>query len=281
LVNHGSSIEVFKINSVSSALYIDAEKLRMLANHTCMPRLKELSITRHFNNTQNHLFTIHPEEDAFIAVLATHKSTLELVKIKDPDENLLGTAFAQACLRLPKLRSIDVVFSPETNLSVLESLYDKHPQIGLNMLQVALDRLCMPGVCVVCLAVNDDLDPFNMHSFEECPDALSVSLKLEERLQWPEAERHGFCPDCFLPRPSCQRFAQRHGPEAIRPPEQVIEPLLRLNAAMQNPEWDAINAAGEPAYWRPLIRFLCRLTMNYKSRWPSLMEAALRRDRQA
>jgi hypothetical protein len=252
LVRFAKGLEVFRFVTEGTA-ELRKDDLQVLASPGCLPHLRELELGS-FEAEEKKADQAHPCEKAAVAVLKSHQSTLEHISIHGRDL-LLGNPFVQACLRMDRLRSFEYLeFSPKTSLTLFESLYHKHVQLGCRLLQAAVGRLGSRDPCSACLLINGDVD--TTHEVYQCPEAAGINLTRTERQEWYEAEVHGYCSRCFLP-------ISLHGREQHRSSrycnwETTTEPLIGLLAA-QNPAWNVVGEDGEPAYWRPILRALCRI----------------------
>lgn len=185
LLHYGKDIEVLHF---STAYGLSRADLRVLAHPECLPHLRELSIGRfdYERTDMQRVAKAHPCEKMIVAVLQSHKTTLESISLEGEDL-LLGDAFVQACVELPQLHSIDRVdFAAETSLRLLECLFHKHDWLGTDLVQTAILRLSMRRVCAACLSVNGDI--VRTHRIHECPEAASINFQEAETKQWPEGE---------------------------------------------------------------------------------------------
>jgi hypothetical protein len=251
LLHYGKDVEVLHF---STAYGLSRADLRVLAHPECLPHLRELSIGRfdYERTDMQRVAKAHPCEKMIVAVL--HKTTLESISLEGEDL-LLGSAFVQACVELPQLHSIDRVdFAAETSLTLLECLFHKHDWLGTDLVQTAILRLSMRRVCAACLSVNGDI--VRTHRIYECPEAASINFQEAETKQWPEGKEHGYCSQCFIPIYMHSRLED--GGSGKCNWKATMEPLISFFAAL-DPAWKELTESGEPGYWRPILRILCRV----------------------
>jgi hypothetical protein len=247
LAQYAESMEFLEFSTESK---VSKDDINALAHPACMPRLEALHISNIKDRTPEgkKAGATDPCEEAIVAVLLSHKETLDYVSF-DGGRHLLGSAFIEACLQLHHIYSVDLSrISPQTSIDLLERLYDNPQQLGSDW-QDALHELNMRDLCSACLLVNSVV--VHAKTDHQYPGAAGVSTKEATSQQWPEAESCGYCPHCFLPLALCLPFSPSYG----RRLAETTRPLINFVAA-QNPAWNVVGPYGEPAYWRPILRAL-------------------------
>ena len=234
---------------------ISSDAIRSLAKPGCLPRLEELSINSiDISPAEKEQTTgARPSEEAIVAVLDTHQSSLKQISVGGMDL-LLSNTFAQACLRLHQLEYLGCMrFAPGTSLELLERLYHHHHQLCIGLFNITLGSSGTKQMCSACLLVKGTIIT---HDSQGCPETAGLDLEQAENKLRLRAEQGGCCSQCFLHRPLCQCFSQRN--EKGQPCQLgfKIRPLVIFLAARNPGSWDRVGEDGDPAYWRLILRFL-------------------------
>lgn len=73
---------------------------------------------------------------------------------------------------------------------MLESFYQQQPHRCAALLRHALRNLGEEDMCLACLSVNHIV--LDKHTFAECRATVSAKARAAGKIQWPEAESHGY-----------------------------------------------------------------------------------------